>query len=366
MQYVKQMFFLIMLAMGLTVQEVGASKPVRLTMTVFVHGTILPYIKLGSLHTLVRDFPSHATREHTIGDVMRYQGWYQYQPIADYGLRPLHDADGVAAVVHMRNQLFGSLFEKIWKYAFGDSLVVSYLFGWDGSLSASRRRLASYGLYQALLRERNRLAAEHRCDPALIDIVLIAHSHGGNVSLLLAEQETKLRRGLSIEHLVLLGTPIQQETEHFVDHDIFRHVLSLYSNGDLVQVLDMVSTAGLSKRLFSQRYDNSKLKQCALELIHEKTGLTHLPTHVQLWFYDVQRFKPFFLQAYSPVNPFPLVLFTPLMLKLLTATSHQALVVKISKEIADVHLSMYGGSEQQTIKLPCALMQPYEKHFLIS
>ncbi|MBM3893437.1 hypothetical protein FJ365_03500 [Candidatus Dependentiae bacterium] len=366
MQHLKQMLFWIMLAMGLAMQQVRADKQVGLTMTVFVHGTILPYIKLGTLHTLVRDFPSHIRGEHTIGDAMRYQGWYQYQPIADYGLRPLHDADGVAAVVHMRNQLFGSLFEKIWKHTFGASVTASYLFGWDGSLSASRRRLAAYALYQSLLRERNRLAAEHRCNPALIDIVLIAHSHGGNVSLLLAEQETKLHGGLSIEHLVLLGTPIQQETEHFVHHDIFRQVLSLYSNGDLVQVLDMVSTAGVSKRLFPVAHHNPKLKQCALELIHEKTGATHLPTHVQLWFYDVQRFKPFFLQAYSPVNPLPLVLFTPLILKLLASVPHEHLLVQMSKEGTDVHLGMRAGSQQQTIKLPCALMQPYEKHFLIS
>jgi hypothetical protein len=365
MQQVRRVFFLVVLAIGCSMQA-QADKSARLIMTVFVHGTILPYLKLGTLHTLVRDFPKHITREHTIGDVMRYQGWYQYQPIADYGLRQLTDADGVAAVVHMRNQLFGSLFEKIWQHAFGSPVASSYLFGWDGSLSASRRRQAAYALYQSLLRERNALAAKHDCDPALVDIVLIAHSHGGNVALLLAEQEEKFHGALSIEHLVLLGTPIQQETEHFIHHELFRHVLSLYSNGDLVQVLDMVSTAGVSKRLFPAAHHDAKLKQCALELVHETTGAMHLPTHVQLWFYDVQRFKPFFLQAYSPVNPLPIVLFTPLILKLLADMPHEHAIVHMSKKGTDVHFALRAGHQQQAITLPYALLQPYEKHFLIS
>ncbi len=355
-----------------------AQRPV---MVVFVHGTILPYIKLGMVKKLLRDFSSSISYDHTVADVLRYQGCYQYQPIADYGLRLLSEADGVCSAVHRRNQLYGSLFEKIWKHTFGQHIAASYVFGWDGSLSAARRILASQALYNSLVRERENVALANNCLPMDVEIVLVAHSHGGSLGLLLAQEETAKQHGLSIEHLILLGTPVQQETEYLVHHQMFCNIWSLYSMGDVVQVLDVVTTKGASKRYFASEHQPASLRQCAIELIEEATGDTYLPSHVQLWFYDVQHMQPFFLQAYSPFNPLPISLFTPLILKLLMHAPNHRGPVRIGKKDGNVFASVktdrvlfesdYGrasvaASAHKELVLPYALFKPYEKHFFIS
>ncbi len=355
----------------------GAQRPV---MVVFVHGTILPYIKLGMVKNLLHDFPSNISYEHTVADVLRYQGCYQYQPIADYGLRLLSEADGVRSVVHKRNQLYGSLFEKIWKHTFGKQISASYAFGWDGSLSAPRRILAAHALYNSLVRERENVALANNCLSTDVEIVVVAHSHGGSLGLLLAAEETAKQRGLSIEHLILLGTPVQQETAYLVHHAMFHNIWSLYSMGDVVQVLDVVTTKGASKRQFPSEHQPATLRECAIELIDETTGDTYLPSHVQLWFYDVQHMHPFFLQAYSPFNPLPISLFTPLILKLLMDAPHHHGPVRMGKKDGNVfasvktdHVSLESHSGHfvttsalKELTLSYALFKPYEKHFLMS
>ncbi len=349
---------------ALTPHEEAQPRP---TMVVFVHGTILPYLKLGVLKNLVRDFPSNISYQYTIGDVVRFHGLYQYQPIADYGLRFFSDTAGVTAVVHGRNQLYAALFGKVWEHAFGTTICAPYVFGWDGSLSAPRRSFAAQALYASLVRERTAVALAHNCPSTAVDVVLIAHSHGGSLGLLLAEEETKNHQGLAIEHLVLLGTPIQEETEHLIHHELFHNVWSLYSMGDVVQVLDMVTTKGSSKRTFSLPHQPPKLRQYALELLDEVTGTTYLPSHVQLWFYDVQNMQPFFLQARSPFNPLPISIFTPLILKLLLSSPATKGTLCISKKDYCAHLSLSAsGYDKQAISVPYGLLQPYEKHFLIS
>jgi pimeloyl-ACP methyl ester carboxylesterase len=109
-----------------------------------------------------------------------------------------------------------------------------YLFGWSGRLSAHERYWAATILYQKL----TVLAESYQRKFGVSPIIrLVAHSHGGNVALNLA-QIHKARKGpFSIDTLVLLACPVQHETRELVCSDLFIKIYAFYSSLDMVQVL---------------------------------------------------------------------------------------------------------------------------------
>lgn len=113
-----------------------------------------------------------------------------------------------------------------------------YKYYWSGDLSLQARKQAAEELFKLL--------KDHQ-GPCTI----IAHSHGCNVALHLAEyaQNSSLR----IDRLILLAPPVQEVTRPLVHAPIFKRVYSCYSAGDLVQIAD---PQGIQK---SMRQGNEKL-----------------------------------------------------------------------------------------------------------
>lgn len=110
-----------------------------------------------------------------------------------------------------------------------------YLFGWCGTLTFSAREKAAHELHialDALIKEYQTL---YGYTPK---IRIITHSHGGNVALNLAAIKNEYSTDLSIDELILLACPVQDQTECFVGDPIFKRVYSLYSNRDLFQIMD--------------------------------------------------------------------------------------------------------------------------------
>lgn len=101
-----------------------------------------------------------------------------------------------------------------------------YLFGWSGSLSFKAREDAAKELYHSI----KNLEGEK---------TIIAHSHGGNVALYLHKlAATDNNPNFVIERLVILATPIQEVTVNFAQASTFKKVISLYSQTDMIQILD--------------------------------------------------------------------------------------------------------------------------------
>lgn len=108
-----------------------------------------------------------------------------------------------------------------------------YFFGWSGRLSPQERRRGAYKLYAAI--------KTLHSDPALHDaeITLITHSHGGNVALYLGDIAKENNDSvLKIKRLILMGCPIQDETECYAHESVFESIYNLYSVIDLMQVAD--------------------------------------------------------------------------------------------------------------------------------
>ena len=64
------------------------------------------------------------------------------------------------------------------------------------------------------------------------------------------------KRNVFIKELILWGMPVQPETDHLFAGSIFDHVYHFYSEDDLVQRVDFVST---KKGYSDQRFDRSRL-----------------------------------------------------------------------------------------------------------
>jgi hypothetical protein len=114
-----------------------------------------------------------------------------------------------------------------------------YTFGHLGVLSHRYRENVAKELYHALL-----AAVKEAQDVyETVKLVLVTHSHGGSIALNLAVAENEFKKGLVIDHVVLLGTPLQAETAPHAYHPMFKRVLNCYSLGDKVQGSDILTTA---------------------------------------------------------------------------------------------------------------------------
>ena len=108
----------------------------------------------------------------------------------------------------------------------------TYLFGWSGKLRSIEREKAALALYTALKSLQSEYENMYKVCPP---IMMITHSHGGNVALNLA---TIPENNITIDNLVLLACPVQKETAHLITSPLFTRVYSLHSHRDAVQVLD--------------------------------------------------------------------------------------------------------------------------------
>ena len=142
-----------------------------------------------------------------------------------------------------------------------------YVYGWSGALSFKEREKAAKRLYLELKALRDSYFKKYGIEPKMR---LIAHSHGGNVSLLFEKVKDIDDLTFSIEELILLATPVQFETKKYADSSLFKKIYSLYSHLDSLQVIDPqgLQTIGKGAPLFSERRftPDDKICQCAIKM----------------------------------------------------------------------------------------------------
>jgi len=108
-----------------------------------------------------------------------------------------------------------------------------FLFGWPGALAFEERIKAAQDLYKQLKPVIKSYEQKHGKRPK---IRIITHSHGGNVALNLAK--IKDESYFTIDELILLACPVQEETAQLIKDSIFKEVFVLYSSFDLLQIID--------------------------------------------------------------------------------------------------------------------------------
>ena len=128
----------------------------------------------------------------------------------------------------------------------------AYAFYWSGKLDTQARETAAYQLLYALRVLVIHYQTIYHCTP---NIVLIAHSHGGNVILNMAKIEDKNSPSFIVNKVILLACPVQKTTMKYIQHPMFAKIYSLHSHTDMIQIADV---QGLKKRkktpFFSERH----------------------------------------------------------------------------------------------------------------
>jgi len=145
-----------------------------------------------------------------------------------------------------------------------------YTFGWSGKLTLEARKNAAHDLFYALKLLHDEYQKKYGCTP---QIILIAHSHGCNVVLHLAEINDPDGCELNVTKAILLACPVQKHTAHLISSPIFTRIYSLHSHTDIFQIVDpqgLHTRKKISKPLFSGRHFNTHPK-LAQALIRWKT-----------------------------------------------------------------------------------------------
>jgi len=251
--------------------------------------------------------------------------FHQAQPIQELGLKkafPTKSKKGYGA------NIFAEFYDKISEIVFRSELPIRhYTFGWSGLLTLQTRRNAAKKLYEQLVKKIEKI----KTDGYQSKIRLIGYSHGGNVALYLAEEERNHKDNLSIDELILISTPIQQDNQSHVAASLFKKVYNFYSKGDRVQTSDFLSSIThsfshhtfLNKGTFKVPKKVTQIQICFLRkkiTIPQKNGsVKHIhrrdyinPGHTEMFFFG---WAAQWYRRHFPIKPLPVALLIPLIIK---------------------------------------------------
>ncbi|MFH0898407.1 MAG: hypothetical protein V1855_02420 [bacterium] len=303
-----------MASTALTKQKQGS---VKHRLTVFVHGTFGTVMGFLSLADVVKDEVQGTAYKKMIAQMRKDPNFYSTQPILSRGLTSITPSFNPACVENKKYaaypliQAYQTISKEIEEN--GTHQDHFYTFGWSGLISQHRRRMEAIRLYNALAEEVKKFHKQG-IEP---EIHVVAHSHGGNLCLNLAaishilntkyisnhtkpskhddENESTQKmfeiletlphkenalaysgqkrfdylpdiKDFKIDKLMMLGVPVQPETQYFCASPIFGKVYHFYSDQDDIQALDCVST----KRSFSDKRFDRRVIGAHTKLVQAK------------------------------------------------------------------------------------------------
>lgn len=429
-------------------------------MTVFVHGSFATLLGLLSLPSVLSDDISNSFY-HQINKKMRQDNtFFAKQPILERGLIKIEPSFDIKTTNHKKLGAYPIIngYHTVNQIISPQETNLFYTFGWSGLVSQHRRRLESLRFYNSLTEELNTLH-QKGIHPK---IRIIAHSHGGNICinlamipLILAHYEhlstddyyskhpeacdsfikmkeliaslpnkeiaaTKtgqkktdyqpIASNFHIDELILLGTPIQIENQCFISSSLFTKIYSIYSEKDIIQELDWVST---KQRISNQRiapsileYAKTNQAYCShivqTKLMYERPHsqpnikknkpkptaastpsiiskifrpkqLQKDPDHKELWFFNWDGPSN---KTHSFLTPLPSVVILPFIMSGINLCRHEAdLDLNLRTDGSDVIAQIYkhNGTEHEvsvmmpleiinTMKLNVAPWNPQEKN----
>lgn len=293
----------------------NAQEPVKLV--VFIHGTIglRHHLSLKTFFTLLRDNVEHTMYKKSITLARNDPFFYQNQTMQHLGFQPIKNTPEKH---HPIAPLFAYLYEQLNPQK-TTTKTLYYTFGWSGLASHKERLKAArafYIGYKQLLKDIEEL---YGVTPIT---EVVGYSHGATTVLLTEEVRQSLQEDppFIIDRLMLLGTPVQADTEQYICSPLFKTIFHFYSRSDSVQCLDCFST----KRFFSRRRFSHRtyctlpdsLRQIEIRITtrrpHKKRGnrINKSPGHMELWFFG---WPTTLYRATFPFYPLPTAVFLPYM-----------------------------------------------------
>ena len=145
--------------------------------------------------------------------------FYQNQAMQGFGL---HKIDKTKVGPGLASSGLAKILDEVTLLSHGPRITNHYYtYGWSGLLSPTNRYKDSYGLYTAIEQE----LAKFKTQGITPKIRVIGYSHGGNVVLNLGavRQKMPVNKQLIIDESIILGTPIQKETDYLVNDPVFKN-----------------------------------------------------------------------------------------------------------------------------------------------
>lgn len=315
-------------------------------LTVFVHGimSVKPHFTCANCIRFIFDRVQNTNYARTV-EIMRQDPiFYQNQAMQEIGLKKI---DTTHIQKNNASSALAAVFETVYQ-ANADVPTDNhyYTFGWTGLLSPSQRYRDSYDFYRAFAAEIQKFR-DRGIEPK---IRIIGYSHGGNVCLNLAKvyQCNPELPTFTVNELILLGMPVQCETDYLVNDPMFEKIYHIYSRGDRIQKLDCFSFKRFfSRRLFRSRCDfklPNKLIQIQIKctrmiqstsrriqqrrcnykkhaynvksapIVSGKARFMRnaSPGHIELWFFG---WTPVSYRHHFPLHPLPIVAIMPIILQ---------------------------------------------------
>ena len=227
--------------------DINATEP-ETWITIFVHGimSIQPHLTLQNVMRFVRDDVHHTIYSKTVEYMRLDPYFYLNQAMQEFGLKKIDLYDLQPG--HATNAI-AHIYDDVTKLVSPLAKTHYYTFGWSGLLSPTTRYTDSVKLLEDLTDELQEKYWKYGIFPK---IRLIGYSHGGNVCLNVAaaHQNTNQKSPISIDELILVGVPIQTETDYLANDPIFKKIYHFFSQKDRIQRIDFFSF----NRIFSHRY----------------------------------------------------------------------------------------------------------------
>lgn len=310
-------------------------------LNIFVHGimSIKPHLNLSNFMRFMRDDIENTTYAKTV-ELMRCDcHFYQNQAMQNFGFHKIDPSDTTKGNA---SSALAAVLEQISLETDGGTRENHfYTFGWSGLLSPTVRYKDAIDLYKHIEKE----VAAFTAQGVRPKIRVYGYSHGGNVVLNLGavRQREAVRKDLVIDEAILLGTPIQKETDYLVNDPVFKKIYNVFSGCDRVQKMDFFSF----HRFFSSRIIVNrpgfilpkKLVQIQLKVTRLTptarkndrkikasfnfdngaiiSGKSHLlrdssPGHGELWFFG---WTPVHYRQHFALNPLPAVAIIPFIIQ---------------------------------------------------
>lgn len=327
--------------LGISPKLAGGQKT-ETWLTVFVHGimSIKPHLSAANFLRFMTDDVHQTVYARTVELMREDPVFFQNQPMQQIGLIKL---DPQKPSSRNASNTLAMVFESMNSLANPNPPTDNhyYTFGWTGLLSSNQRIADSERLYAALCTE----VAAYKARGIEPHVRVIGYSHGGNVCLNLARaaQENPNNK-LTVDEVILLGMPVQSETDFLINDPLFKRVYHIYSRGDRIQKLDFFSfDRFFSRRIFKSRRDfklPEKLMQIQIKCTrnvrfipkeHEHNlrsaynfndpvvigGKSRYlrnasPGHTELWFFG---WTPANYRSNFPLYPLPIVALVPIIVK---------------------------------------------------
>ncbi len=241
------------------------------TARVFIHGTVLAGCFFIDIPASWRDqYSENSLIERAMASARKHPFLHHSDVVLDLGItditnqimvplsHPLTDEKAAITIIRTFERTDRCVSNRQGAYHY-------YTFGWSGALSERKRNKESGYLYESLLAIKNNLQQQY--PNARIKFELYAHSHGGQlIAHLPTIQKQYPHQQLYIDTAILCATPLYKEKmQPMISSSMFGTIINLYSCGDKVQNLDIISTP--------QHYCVRSLQELAIPLpMHDKKG----------------------------------------------------------------------------------------------